>query len=110
MTNWNKYQAHEKDFKNCTVVIIITHSHCRYCDGGIRIQSKKWFSGFLWNGSSINFPGNQTSVFARPVAWYRATGKGQAFYTSIGHDATAWKQTAFVDMLQNVVIESGKKK
>jgi uncharacterized protein len=44
------------------------------------------------------------------VAWYRANGKGQAFYTSIGHDATAWKQPAFVDMLENVVNESGKKK
>ena len=45
-----------------------------------------------------------------PVAWYRATGKGQSFYTSIGHDATAWKQPAFVQLLENVVNDSGKKK
>ena len=38
-----------------------------------------------------------------PVAWYRATGKGRTFYTSIGHDATAWKQDAFVRMLENAV-------
>jgi len=38
-----------------------------------------------------------------PVAWYRATGKGRTFYTSIGHDATAWKQEAFVKMLENAV-------
>ena len=38
-----------------------------------------------------------------PVAWYRVTGKGRTFYTSIGHDATAWKQDAFVRMLENAV-------
>ena len=38
-----------------------------------------------------------------PVAWYRASGKGQTFYTSMGHDATAWKQEAFVRMLENAV-------
>jgi uncharacterized protein len=38
-----------------------------------------------------------------PVAWYRMTGKGRTFYTSIGHDATAWKQDAFVRMLENAV-------
>jgi type 1 glutamine amidotransferase len=38
-----------------------------------------------------------------PVAWYRTTGKGTTFYTSIGHDATAWKQEAFVRMLENAV-------
>jgi type 1 glutamine amidotransferase len=38
-----------------------------------------------------------------PVAWYRATGKGRTFYTSMGHDPTAWKQEAFVRMLENAV-------
>jgi len=38
-----------------------------------------------------------------PVAWFRMTGKGRTFYTSIGHDATAWKQDAFVRMLENAV-------
>lgn len=38
-----------------------------------------------------------------PVAWYKATGKGQTFYTSIGHNAEAWKQQPFVRMLENVI-------
>jgi uncharacterized protein len=38
-----------------------------------------------------------------PVAWYRSAGKGKTFYTSMGHDATAWKQPAFVTMLENVI-------
>ena len=38
-----------------------------------------------------------------PVAWYRITGKGRTFYTSMGHDASAWKQDAFVRMLENAV-------
>ncbi len=38
-----------------------------------------------------------------PVAWYRSAGKGKTFYTSMGHDATAWKQPAFVQMLENVI-------
>ena len=38
-----------------------------------------------------------------PVAWYRTVGKGRTFYTSIGHNATAWKQQAFVQLLENEV-------
>jgi type 1 glutamine amidotransferase len=38
-----------------------------------------------------------------PVAWYRSSGKGKTFYTSMGHDATAWKQSAFVKMLENAI-------
>mgnify|MGYP005811509103 CR=1 FL=1 len=38
-----------------------------------------------------------------PVAWYRRVGQGRTLYTSIGHNATAWKQGAFVRMLQNAV-------
>lgn len=38
-----------------------------------------------------------------PVAWYRTTGKGKAFYTSMGHDATAWNQPAFIQMLANEI-------
>jgi len=36
-----------------------------------------------------------------PVAWYRSTGKGRTFYTSIGHDATAWQQEPFLKLLEN---------
>ena len=38
-----------------------------------------------------------------PVAWYKNIGKGMTFYTSIGHDATAWKQETFVKMLENII-------
>ena len=38
-----------------------------------------------------------------PVAWCHALGKGRTFYTSMGHDATAWKQEPFVRMLENAV-------
>jgi type 1 glutamine amidotransferase len=38
-----------------------------------------------------------------PVAWYRATGNGLTFYTSMGHDATAWKQQPFLQLLENAV-------
>jgi type 1 glutamine amidotransferase len=38
-----------------------------------------------------------------PVAWYRKSGNGRTFYTSMGHDAGAWSQPAFVQMLENAV-------
>ncbi|MEQ9102564.1 MAG: ThuA domain-containing protein [Imperialibacter sp.] len=38
-----------------------------------------------------------------PVAWWRASGNGRTFYTSMGHDATAWQQPTFVKMLENTV-------
>jgi uncharacterized protein len=38
-----------------------------------------------------------------PVAWYHTVGKGQTFYTSIGHDAKAWQQTPFIQMLENAI-------
>lgn len=36
-----------------------------------------------------------------PVAWYKQTGKGRTFYTSMGHDATTWGKEGFVRMLEN---------
>ncbi|MEJ0034315.1 MAG: ThuA domain-containing protein [Bacteroidota bacterium] len=38
-----------------------------------------------------------------PVAWYKPTGKGQTFYTSMGHDALAWRQEGFVKMLEDAI-------
>lgn len=43
-----------------------------------------------------------------PVAWFRKTGNGLTFYTSIGHNADAWRQPAFVQMLENVINELAK--
>jgi len=63
------------------------------------------------NGEKINPDGNilwmKDKNFGmgkdHPVAWYRAVGKGFSFYTSIGHDTTAWKQPAFVQLLENEI-------
>ncbi|CAD5250296.1 MULTISPECIES: ThuA domain-containing protein [unclassified Imperialibacter] len=38
-----------------------------------------------------------------PVAWWLASGRGRTFYTSMGHNSTAWQQPAFVKMLENAV-------
>lgn len=38
-----------------------------------------------------------------PVSWYRPSGRGRTFYTSMGHQAEAWEQPAFVQMLENAV-------
>ena len=39
-----------------------------------------------------------------PVAWYKKSGNGRTFYTSMGHDALSWSQPAFVKMLENAVV------
>lgn len=39
-----------------------------------------------------------------PVAWYKPTGAGKTFYTSLGHDATAWQQEPFIQLLESIVI------
>jgi hypothetical protein len=38
-----------------------------------------------------------------PVAWYGTVGKGSTFYTSLGHDASAWLQQPFLQMLENAI-------
>ncbi len=38
-----------------------------------------------------------------PVAWYKTVGKGMTFYTSIGHDVSAWQQEPLVKLLENAV-------
>jgi type 1 glutamine amidotransferase len=38
-----------------------------------------------------------------PVAWYKQTGSGRTFYTSMGHDAAVWKREAFVLMVENAI-------
>lgn len=37
------------------------------------------------------------------VAWYKATGQGRTFYTSMGHSPLAWKQKPFLQMLENAL-------
>ena len=38
-----------------------------------------------------------------PVAWHKNTGKGKTFYTSMGHDETAWKDPNFVQLIENAI-------
>ncbi|MHA7130147.1 ThuA domain-containing protein [Algoriphagus namhaensis] len=38
-----------------------------------------------------------------PVAWSKKVGEGVSFYTSMGHDESAWEQVAFIQMLVNAV-------
>ncbi len=72
---------------------------------------------FTIDGNKINPSGNLLWMTEKdfgmgkdhPVAWHKATGNGHTFYTSMGHDATAWKQAAFVKMLENAVNVLGKK-
>ncbi|OOQ60263.1 ThuA domain-containing protein [Mucilaginibacter pedocola] len=69
------------------------------------------------DGTKINPNGNIMFVKDKnfgmgkdhPVAWYRNVEKGHAYYTSIGHDATAWAQAPFLNLLQNEVECSAKK-
>jgi uncharacterized protein len=66
---------------------------------------------FTIDGEKINPSGNilwmKDKGFGmgkdHPVAWYRKSGNGRTFYTSMGHDAGAWSEPAFVKMLENAV-------
>ncbi|MFN8354101.1 MAG: ThuA domain-containing protein [Spirosomataceae bacterium] len=42
-----------------------------------------------------------------PVAWFKTTGKGRTFYTSIGHTAAAFDQAPFVQLLTNAIEWAG---
>jgi uncharacterized protein len=67
---------------------------------------------FTIDGEKINPSGNilwmKDKGFGmgkdHPVAWYRKSGNGKTFYTSMGHDATSWSQPAFVKMLENAIV------
>ncbi len=64
------------------------------------------------NGDSINPSGNMTLLASdknfgmgkdHPVAWSKRVGKGKTFYTSMGHDETAWKNQNFVQLIENAI-------
>lgn len=63
------------------------------------------------DGATINPSGNILFVTSKnfgmgkdhPVAWYKQTGKGKTFYTSIGHSETAWQNENFVKLLENAI-------
>ena len=74
-------------------------------------ETKGFHLLYTIDGDKINPSGNMLWMKDKnfgmgkehPVAWYKATGKGQTFYTSIGHNALAWQQEPFVRLLENVV-------
>ena len=69
------------------------------------------------NGESIDPSGNMLFVSTKnfgmgkdhPVAWYKQTGKGKTFYTSMGHNETAWQNTNFVKLVETALQWSAKK-
>ena len=74
-------------------------------------RAKKFNILFTINGESIKPSGNMLWMRDKdfgmgkdhPVAWYKHIGKGKTYYTSMGHDASVWKQAPFVKMLENFV-------
>jgi len=74
---------------------------------------KKGFNIVLTiNGETINSSGNIPILASdkdfgmgkdHPVAWYKTTGKGKTFYTSMGHDETTWKDENFVKLIENAI-------
>ena len=74
-------------------------------------ETKGFHLLYTIDGDKINPSGNMLWMKDKnfgmgkehPVAWYKATGKGQTFYTSIGHNALAWEQEPFLRLLENVV-------
>jgi uncharacterized protein len=64
------------------------------------------------NGDSIEPSGNLPLLASNknfgmgkdhPVAWCKEIGKGKTFYTSIGHDESAWKDENFVKLIENAI-------
>lgn len=65
------------------------------------------------NGESINSSG-KIPVLApdkdfgmgkdHPVAWWKESGKGKTFYTSMGHDQSAWNDLNFVKLIENALV------
>ena len=63
------------------------------------------------NGETINPNGNMLFVSTKnfgmgkdhPVAWYKQTGKGKTFYTSMGHSETAWQNQHVVRLLETAL-------
>ncbi len=73
---------------------------------------KNGFTGlYTIDGETINPDGNILFVTSKnfgmgkthPVAWFKQTGKGKTFYTSLGHDAAAFKDAELTQVLENAV-------
>ena len=73
---------------------------------------KQGFTGvYSIDGEAIDPSGNILFVTSKnfgmgknhPVAWYKQTGKGKTFYTSMGHTGQTFKEEHFVQLLENAV-------
>jgi uncharacterized protein len=73
---------------------------------------QRGFTGlYTIDGETIDPDGNILWVKSKnfgmgkthPVAWFKQTGKGQTFYTSVGHTGRAFQEAAFVKMLENAL-------
>ncbi len=73
---------------------------------------KNGFTGvYTINGEAIDPDGNILFISSKnfgmgkthPVAWFKATGKGLTFYTSMGHTSQTFQEPEFVQLLENVV-------
>ena len=42
-----------------------------------------------------------------PIVWYRELGKGKAFYSGLGHQGSAFKETKYLQLLENAIIWAG---
>jgi type 1 glutamine amidotransferase len=71
------------------------------------------FTGvYLIDGEAIDPDGNLPLLVKgknfgmgrqHPVAWYKSTGKGRTFYTSMGHTGQAFAQPEMVRLLENAI-------
>lgn len=43
-----------------------------------------------------------------PIVWYRTVGRGRAFYSALGHQATAFEEPFHIEMLENAIRWAGK--
>ncbi|MFN4147762.1 MAG: ThuA domain-containing protein [Runella sp.] len=74
-------------------------------------RSKGFNIVYTIDGEAINPDGNILFVKSKnfgmgkdhPVAWYKPTGLGKTFYTSIGHDDTAWQNENFLKLIESAI-------
>jgi uncharacterized protein len=73
---------------------------------------KKGFTGvYAIDGEAIDPSGNLLWIKSKnfgmgpvhPVAWFKKTGQGHTFYTSMGHTGATFKQAEFIQLIENAL-------
>ncbi len=73
---------------------------------------QKGFTGvYAIDGEAIDPSGNLLWIKNKnfgmgpvhPVAWFKKTGEGRTFYTSMGHTGTTFKQAEFIKLMENAL-------